>query len=691
MSHTTEPASVPLPPHRNVLSRLNFPVIGIGAAEGGLQALRQFFEHMPDANGMAFVIILHRSPRLESSEYRILQRVTGMPVVQVIHPVLVEKNHLYIISPSLNLSMNDGYLRVSKAKPTQGRSMAIDLFFRTLADAHRHWAYGIVLTGTGSDGALGLARIKAQGGLTLAQSPEDAKYAEMPRNAIATGQVDLVLPIAKLPLKLLHILATREAIRPPQHLVTEVDELFLANPDRATSAEQALNGLIDLLCSRSGHDFKRYKRATLLRRIERRMQLNGLTDLPAYRDFLQSSALHTQQLLGDMLLEVTRFFQHRLAFEALAREVLAPLLAAESGEERELRVWSAGCSTGEEPYSLAMLFCEQIQRCGQACTLQVFATDIDEQAIAIGRAGLYPQAIVSDVAPQRLQQFFNKDQAHYRVKKQLREKILFAVHDLLRDPPFCKLDLICCRNLLSYLNPEVQRELLRTFHSALAPGGYLFLGCADSAEGRAELFIPVDKRNRLYRAKFASSLLHSPPASPPQDPWPLPPLIVQPCGQWRRASFAEIHQQLLAQYAPASVLVDYQAQILHRSERAGQFLHYNGATPSPNLLALVQPKLRTALRTALLLAIRSGKSVETQRIPISREGSAASINMRIYPFHDGPGDFLLVLFDEVQDHPASAASEAVVGSYPRPDQDECLKQGKKKLQQPQDRLSRDPL
>jgi len=472
MSHTTESTSAPPHHHRNILSHLNFPVVGMGAAEGGLQALRRFFEHMPDVNGMAFVIILHLSPRLESSVYRILQRVTGMPVVQVTHSVPIQRNHLYIISPSLNLSMNDGHLCVSKAEPTQGRSMAVDLFFQTLADAHHHWAYGIVLTGIGSAGAHGLARIKAQGGRTLAQSPEDAEYAEMPRNAIATGKVDQVLPLADIPRWLLR--------------------------------------------SRSDHQVKQQPPATELRQVERRTHLNDLNETFTCAKVLPSDVVHPQSLPADRRLAVTRFFHHPQAFAALAREVLTQLSADASG--REMRIWSAGCSTGEEPYSLAMLLCEQAQRSEHSGTFQVFATDIDKQSIAISRAGLYPSAIISDVAPQRLQQFFTKEQMHYRIKKELRQKVLFAVHDLLCDPPFCKLDLICCRDLLTYLNPELQYELLRMFHFALTPGGYLFLGCADSQDVCAELFIPVDKKSRLYRARTTNNLQPHRSISPPHVP-----------------------------------------------------------------------------------------------------------------------------------------------------------------------------
>ncbi len=649
MGSTTEQASSPQNLPDTLPSQLDFPVVGIGASAGGLQALRRFFEHMPADNGMAFVVILHLSPRHESNADKILQRKTRMPVLQVTESVAIEQNHVYVISPTRNLTMYDGHLRVSDAAPLHGRHIAIDLFFRTLADVHKERAYCIVLTGTGTDGSVGLARIKEQGGLTLAQAPEDAEYEDMPRSAIATGQVDLVLPVVEMPQKLLELWRNAQVIWLPQDMVELVKVKPPINPDQAQAAEQALSAIIDLLHSRTRHDFSHYKRATMLRRIERRMQVNAVADLPAYQAFLETHPEETPDLLSDMLIGVTNFFRDREAFEALEREVLPKLFSNGGTSDQEIRVWSAGCSTGEEPYSLAMLLSEQAELCERPSKLQVFATDINEQAIAIGRAGLYPHAIVTDVTPRHLRQFFSKEQTHYRIKKELREKVLFAVHSLLRDPPFCKLNLIVCRNLLIYLDRDVQREILRIFHFALCPGGYLFLGSSESADACPELFSAVDKKNRLYRATPAHSQLRKAPSVPIEGFQSLAPVVLEKAVRVQGTPLAEVHQRVLEQYAPPSVIVNRDAQIVHLSERAGEFLRYAGGEPSHNLLTLVHPKLRLELRTALFQASHSGRSVEARRVQLNRDGTSVYINMVVRPFRDAQTDLLLVLFDEVED------------------------------------------
>ncbi|MET1080848.1 MAG: CheR family methyltransferase [Pseudomonas sp.] len=649
MSNTIESTSVPHKTPEQVPHPLDFPVVGIGASAGGLQALRRFFENMPSDNGMAFVVILHLSPRHESNADKILQRVTRMPVVQVTEQLPIEKNHVYIISPALNLVMSDGHLGVSEADPVQGRHIAIDLFFRTLADVHQQRAYCIVLTGTGTDGSVGMARIKEQGGLTLVQSPDDAEYEEMPRNAIATGQADLILPAAEMPQKLLDIWSNARAIWLPRDIAEQVKVLPPSNDAAEAAAEAALADIVNLLQQRTGHDFQHYKRATVLRRIERRMQVNRVTDLPAYRDHLLQHSEETVALLSDMLIGVTQFFRDREAFDALERDVLPQLFEAADGEVREIRAWSAGCSTGEEPYSLAMLLCEQAELVGRPCKVQLFATDINEQSIAVGRAGIYPLAIITDVAPSRLRNFFSKEHNHYRIKKELREKVLFAVHNLLRDPPFSKLQLISCRNLLIYLDREVQREILRLFHFALVPGGYLFLGSSESADICNELFIPVDKKNRLYRSQTAAAMPRAQPLVKAEALPTLPPAPLEKPGQLHRTAVATLHRQVLDQYAPSSVIVDHDGQIVHLSERAGQFLRYAGGEPSHNLLLLVHPDLRLELRTALYQAMRSGRSVEARRVHLERDEGAAYINMVVRPFRDSQSELFLVLFDEVED------------------------------------------
>ncbi len=461
---------------------LDFPVVGIGASAGGVQALLRFFENATPDMGMAFVVVLHLSPDHASSADQVLQHATDMPVLQVQHPVLVEKNHVYVISPSNDLSLDDGHLTPVEAGRPRARPIAIDLFFRSLADTHRERAIAIVLSGTGADGATGIGRIKEQGGLTIAQEPADAEYPEMPQNAIATGMVDLSLPAAQMPRKLRELADNARAIRlPPAE--DEPETLAAAQPDPVSTAERALLGVLATLRARTGHDFRHYKRATILRRIERRLQVNGIADLQTYQDYVLTHPEETPALLKDMLIGVTNFFRDRETFEVVEHEIV-PKLFQKKSQDDPVRAWIAGCATGEEAYSLAMLLADHPER-QEGIPVQLFATDIDERAIAFARAGIYPESITADVSAQRLRHFFMPERSHFRVTKAIREKVLFAVHNVLRDPPFSRVDLVSCRNLLIYLDRSVQSQVLQMFHFALQPGGYLLLGSSESAELQA--------------------------------------------------------------------------------------------------------------------------------------------------------------------------------------------------------------
>ncbi|MFK4132937.1 CheR family methyltransferase [Pseudomonas luteola] len=653
MNTTTQPSD---PDNQKNLTRsdIDFPVVGIGASAGGLQALLKFFEHMRSDSNMAFVVIMHLSPKHTSAADRILQNVTKMPVIQVTSPVPVEKNHVYVIPPGKDLSMNDSYLRLGEPQRTRGDHVAIDLFFRTLADVHRSRAIGIVLSGAGADGSVGLARIKEQGGITLAQSPQDAEYDSMPNSAISTGVVDIVLPVVEMPQKLLEVAANLVNIQIPINDPREENEPQIDPQIRNRTNQLALRDILTLLLTRTGHNFKQYKTATILRRIERRMQVNSIPDMSSYATFLHDHVEETPALLKDMLIGVTNFFRDREAFEALERDIIPDLFeqfAATESEDGEIRIWSAACSTGEEAYSLAMLFTEQAELRGSPAKVQVFASDIDNQALATGRAGLYPQAIVTDVPPPRLRQHFTKEQIHYRIKKELRERVLFAAHNLLSDPPFSRLDLICCRNLLIYLDREVQSEILQTFHFALKPGGYLFLGSSESADMCSNLFTTVDKKNRIYQAKNTAGILRSRPVLQLSTGYPAVQLPQHQGSRSKKVSFAEVHRRVLEQYAPPSVIVDHESNIVHMSDRAGRFLRYVGGEPSHNLPTLVLPELRVELRTALFQAIQSNKSVEARRVRITRDDRTYYINMVVRPFRDDEAnsDFMLVIFDEVED------------------------------------------
>lgn len=636
------------------VSDLTFPIVGIGASAGGLQAVKRFFENMPNDNGMAFVVIFHLSPDHQSSAGTLIQEATRMTVTQVSEAVPIEKNHVYVISPAQNLSMSDGYLRVMTPEPRRGGHVAIDLFFRDLADVHKERAFCLVLSGTGSDGAVGLSRIKEQGGITMAQSPADAEFDGMPQAAIDTHMVDLVLPVVEMPQKIIELWRNSRNIQLPTANDPEIHTIPPANEREAAIAEQLVHDILIQLRSGTGHDFKHYKRATVLRRIERRMQVTAQSNLRAYYDYLQTVPEETKALLGDMLIGVTNFFRDREAFEALEREVMPQLfnLSDASGHAREeVRVWSAGSSTGEEAYSLAMLLHDQQTTSSSSARIQVFATDIDERAVAIGRAGAYPQAIVTDVPPSRLRQYFIKEDEQYRIRKEVREKVLFAKHSLLSDPPFSQIDLIVCRNLLIYLDREVQREILQMFHFALNAGGYLFLGSSESADLCLELFAPIDKKNRIFRAKTGTPASRKMPTMPrggysrssmvPHAP------LVQPI---RKLSVADIHHRAIEKAAPPSMIVDSNAEIMHMNETVGRYLRHVGGEMTRNLLALVVPELRLELRTTLFQVQQNGNAVTSHQVRLKRDNRFYHVDITAVPYTDQEteSECVLVSFEETE-------------------------------------------
>ena len=641
-----------------------FPVVGIGGSAGAIPALQAFFREVPADPGMTFVVILHLSPDYESSLASILGNVTEMPVVQVTGTVKFQKNHVYVIPPTHLLKMYDGHIELAQLQREAGKRVAVDLFFRSLAEAQEARAICIVLSGTDSDGSIGLKRVKERGGLTMAQDPGQAQYDEMPRNAIETGMVDWILPVEEMPGRLVKMLARESSIQlpsiePPKNGV---------KPD----SETALRQILEFLDASSGHNFLHYKRATVLRRIARRLQVNGLTDLPTYLDFLRGHTAESGALLQDLLISVTNFFRDKTAFEAL--ELALPGLLREKHAGQQLRVWVPGCATGEEAYSLAMIFAEYIDNHDLSLKLQVFATDIDSGAIAFAREGLYPTSIVADVSPERLRRFFMPEQGRYRIRKDLRENVLFAAHNLLRDSPFSTLDLVSCRNLLIYFDGEAQERVLETFHFALRPGGMLMLGSSESI-GDSTLFGPLDKKNRLFERRDAPrptipTPLSQTPMLPrrysvPITPAPLPTTsalgvaVNSSHADEQGAAFGslgELHLQLLEEYAPPSVLVNEDYDIMHLSDGAGQFLQWGGGEVSINLLKVAPPAMRLELQTALFQAMQSGQTVEVSNLSALHEGQLRSMRAVVKPLRreDGGGNFLLVIFDLQRQPPAPA-------------------------------------
>lgn len=618
-------------------SHLDFPVVGLGASAGGLAALELFLEHMPANAGMAFVVVLHLAPNHKSSADAILQRHTRMPVLQVQGRVPVQANHVYIIAPNQDLRMNDGHLELQAPTRTRGPHVAIDLFFRTLAQVHERRAVGIVLSGTGADGAQGLKRIKERGGVALVQAPQDAEFADMPNAAIATGAADFVLPVVDMPQRLLELWSNARRIWLPTLVESGNPVALPTSVGDAQRAEQALQDVMALLRMRTGHDFRHYKRATVLRRIERRLQVCGVPDLNAYCTYLRTNHRETAALLQDMLISVTNFFRDRDAFEALEREVLPAIFKGRSPDE-PVRAWVAGCATGEEAYSVSMLLREAASASGSAAAapmpIQVFATDIDERALALARAGLYPLSIATDVAPTRLAQHFTREDNGYRVSKAVREPVLFAMHNVLRDPPFSRLDLICCRNLLIYVGRKAQASILEMFRFALRPGGYLFLGTSESPDAAGGLFTLVDKKHRLYQANPQGQAVRHLPLlaaggaerTSGANAALLPGPVLREPG---RADVADLHARAIALQSPPSLLADHKLNILHLSDGAGRYLQQGSGPLSAELLPSIHPALRLELRTALFQLAQTGEPAQTRSIRFDHAGSASLTRLRV--------------------------------------------------------------
>ncbi|HYJ79574.1 MAG TPA: chemotaxis protein CheB [Longimicrobiaceae bacterium] len=619
-AHLLEPAPLP---HRQAKEPLT--VVGIGASAGGLKALQLFFDSVPADCGMAYVVIMHLDPERESRIAAILQDRTPVPVTQVTRSTTVEANHIYIIPPGHDLAMSGNIIRLLD-RSDHPQHNPVDLFFRTLAQAHGANAVAVVLSGTGSDGTSGIRYVREAGGITAAQAPDEADYDAMPANAIATGQIDLVLPSAQIPAELIRLRRTPS----PLH----------ADPAPA-GTEAQLRHVFAALRGKTGHDFSLYKRSTVLRRLDRRLGFNGVKTLEEYVPVLRASETESAALVRDLLISVSGFFRDPEAFAALGEAI--PALFEGKGPEDAVRVWVAGCATGEEAYSIAILLSEHAATLAHPPQLQMFATDIDEKGYARGREALYPASAVADMPPERLRTFFTQEAGGYRVKKSLREGVLFAVHNVLHDPPFSRLDLISCRNLLIYLQPEAQDQVVETFHYALRRNGVLFLGASETA-GDGGLFVPVDGKQRVYRRDAGPHQVPSrlSAADPPPPPGP-PPAGPVPRQHF---SYGAMHLRMLETYAPPSLIVDEQLKVVHLSRQAGRYLHLGEGEPSHSVIDLSRGDLRMELRTALGQAFEKGLPT-TRRVRIDGNGGRPVSLLVHPPVEDGNGGrFALVVFDE---------------------------------------------
>ena len=630
-------------------------VVGIGASAGGIEALREFFDALPPDLGLAYAVIVHLAPDHRSELASIIGRRTQMPVMEVnAHTLELKADHVYVISPEHKLEIDAISIRATPFHEPQGRRTAVDVFFRSLAANHGD-GFAIVLSGGGSDGAVGAKAVKEAGGLVLVQDPHEAAHEGMPRAIIESGIADLVLPVREIATRLGELKRQKEKLAPlipPPSGSAPIGE----------SDELVLKRIFDLVRMRTNHDFSRYKRATILRRLARRMQLSHTGSLEQYLTLLKEHPEEVQALFDDLLISVTSFFRDPDAWEALRVQIIVPMVERVQPNQ-PIRVWVPGCATGEEAYTLAILFREEISRRDLPCELVIFGSDVDQGALATAREGIYPAAIAADVSEARLTRYFRGEGDHYRISSEIRDSVVFAAHSVLRDPPFSKLHLISCRNLLIYLDRDLQQQLQNVFRYGLRDDGYLFIGVSETAD--PELFDPLDKQHRLFRAR---PRMPGPAVRLPQLPaMPLVPAIVER-GRERgirlRRSAAEVHIETLEALSPPSILVDEQWSVEHLSESAGRYLQARGGAPTQTITDLVRPELVDELRSALHRAFELREPCVSAFVPVRFNGTAQLVAVLVQPRprEESREQHVLVMFLEAGKAEARESTERTESS-----------------------------
>ena len=605
-----------------------FPIVGIGASAEGLAAFEAFFSGMPPVidPGMAFVLVQHLAPDNKSILTDLIQRYTRMQVFEVKDGMTVQPNCTYIIPPGHDMAFLNGTLQLLEPASPRGQRLPIDFFFRSLAQDQRERAICIVLSGTGSDGTLGVRAIKGEGGMVMAQNPESTEYDGMPRSAITTGLVDYQLPPAEMPAQLMAYVAHAFG-KPP------LPASFLPS-----KIEDALKKIFILLRFQTGHDFSQYKSSTISRRIERRIAVHQIDTIGGYIKFLQQTPIEAEALFRDLLIGVTNFFRDPETFKSLEENII-PKLFAGKPQGATIRVWSPGCSTGEEAYSIAILLAEYQETMKRSYTVQVFATDIDSQAIATARTGLYPASIATDITPERLARFFTiePDGSTYRIHKGIRDMLVFSEQNVIKDPFFSKLDLISCRNLLIYLNSDLQKKIIPLFHYALKPGGMLLLGTSETVGEFIDLFAVIDRKSKLYRRKddiHSAQLMVLGRFLPPMTT--TGGMLPQGSGNTilpLKLPLRELTEKaLLQQVAPAAVLVNKQGDILYLHGRTGLYLEpAPGEAGVNNILKMARQGLRSELTMALHKASSNQKIECCPGLRVKTNGDFTLVNLTIRP------------------------------------------------------------
>ncbi len=646
-----------------------FAVVGIGASAGGLAAFEAFFSGMPAHvdPGMAFVLVQHLAPDHKSLLADLIRRQTRMKVFEVEDGMRVQPNCVYIITPNHNLAFVHGTLQLLDPPEPRGQRLPIDFFFRSLALELRECAIGIVLSGTGSDGTLGVRAIKAGGGMAMAQTLGSTEFDGMPQSALGTGLVDYELPPAEMPARLI------------AYVTGSFGQLPRTPTATPSQSSQALEKVFVLLRAQTGHDFSGYKPSTIERRIERRMAIHQIETIDGYAKYLQQTPTEAEALFRDLLIGVTHFFRDAEAFQQLEREVIPKLFAAKL-PGAAIRVWSVGCSTGEEAVSIAILLQERMQALKVSYTVQLFATDIDRVAIATARAGVFSASIANDLSPERLARFFTlePDGGSYRIHKGIRDLLVFSEQDVIKDPPFSKLDLISCRNLLIYLGAELQKKIIPLFHYALNPGGMLFLGASEGVGEFGDLFDVLDRRSKLYRrqddrqGRHRQTLRRILPTRTAID--------AAPRSTGKREDPAKLplreltEMALLEQVVPACALVNGQGDILYLHGRTGLFLEpAPGEAGINNILKMAREGLRPRLTTSLHRAVSRKEIVRSGDLRVKANGHFIRVDLTIHPVAPGPGAsepplYLVLLKEAPGGDPEPAQQTAGTAGGGSPDQ-----------------------
>ena len=617
---------------------VTFPIIGIGASAGGLEAFELFFNTIPADSGMAFVLVPHLDPGHASMLSDILQRNTTMPVHEAQDEITIQPNHVYIIPPNKDLAIFHGALHLSVPDAARGLRLPIDSFFRSLAEDQGERAICVILSGSGSDGTLGLRAIHGAGGVSFVQEPTTAKYDGMPTSAVQSGFATYVLPVDKITEQLVTYVKTiADTGLPP------------ALPVPATLS--AMRRIMMILRSKTGNDFSLYKQSTIHRRIERRLAVHNLTNMDAYARYLQENPAEVQVLFKELLINVTSFFRDPEAFASLSKEVL-PKMFENKPENYIFRVWVPGCASGEEAYSLAMLFREYMEVIKQDFKIQIYATDIDDDAIATARAGIYPENISIDVSPDRLRRFFAKEDTGFRIKKEIREIVIFAIQNVIKDPPFTNMNLISCRNLMIYLDTELQDRVIPTFHYALRQGGVLLLSPSEGIGNFTDLFTPLDKKWKIYLTKTSLSSARTPVGQrfawtgdkPGAEP-------VEPLHRKMKMNFAELIKRVLLQsYAPPSVIANDKGNIIYVHGDTGKYLQPAQGKASLNVIDMAREGLSKELRSAILTVTMKKTTVIQKNLPVRTNSGVHGVDLTVRPLSDPEAtqDLLLISFQDTK-------------------------------------------